>query len=64
MFLREHNRIAQLIQTKFPTWSDEKLFQHTRQIVIAKYENIVLGEMLPLILGTNQVFPASNIFTQ
>jgi len=59
MFVREHNRIAQLIQNKFPTWSDEKVFQHTRRIVDAEYENIVFGEMLPLILGTDQVFPAA-----
>lgn len=59
VFVREHNRIAQFIQTKFPAWTDEKIFQQTRRILIAEYQNIVFGEMLPLILGTDAVFPAT-----
>ena len=58
IFVREHNRIAQLIQNKFPSWSDERVFQNTKRIVTAEYENIVLGEMLPLILGDDNIFPA------
>ena len=64
LFMREHNRIAQLIQSKFPTWSDEKVFQHTRRIVIAEYSNIVFGEFLPLILGTAAIFPNGALLTQ
>jgi hypothetical protein len=59
IFVREHNRIAQLIQTKFPAWTDETIFQQARRILIAEYQNIVFGEMLPLILGTDAVFPAA-----
>ena len=63
LFMREHNRIAELIQTKFPTWSDEKVFQHTRRIVSAEYSNIVFGEFLPLIVGTDSIFPRGALST-
>ena len=56
LFLREHNRIAQLIQNRFPTWTDEKIYQHTRRIVIAELQNIVFAEMVPQILG-DAMFP-------
>ena len=59
LFVREHNRVAQLIGKKFPNWSDEKIFQHSRRLVVAEYSNIVFGEFLPLILGTKATFPAS-----
>jgi len=57
LFMREHNRVAQIIQNKFPSWSDEKIFQHTRRIVVAEYSNIVFGEFLPQILGRADIFP-------
>ncbi len=63
IFLREHNRIAQLIQTRFPSWSDAKIFNHARRIVIGEYQNIVFGEMLPLILGTDTLFPVGTVAT-
>ena len=64
IFLREHNRIAQLIKTRFPLWSDKKVFNHARRIVIAEYQNIVFGEMLPLILGSNQILPPGVLSTK
>jgi peroxidase len=64
VFLREHNRIATLIQKKFPLWSDEKIYQHTRRIVTAEYQNIAFGEMLPLILGTDRILPMNAMSTQ
>ena len=63
IFVREHNRIAQLIKTKFPAWTDETVYQQTRRILIAEYQNIVFGEMLPLILGTDAVFTATTTST-
>ena len=59
LFVREHNRIAKLIENKFPNWTDEKIFQHSRRLVVAEYSNIVFGEFLPLILGNKATFPAS-----
>ena len=63
LFMREHNRIAQLIKNKFPNWSDEKLFQHTRRIVVAEYSNIVFGEFLPQVLGHSNIFPPGTTST-
>jgi len=64
LFTREHNRVAQIIHTKFPNWSDEKVYQHTRRLVVAEYGNIVFGEYLPLVIGTSSVFPADKVATQ
>ncbi|TRY80149.1 hypothetical protein TCAL_14778 [Tigriopus californicus] len=51
MFIREHNRIARELGDLNPRFSDEELFQRTRQIVVAQWQNIVYGEYLPIILG-------------
>jgi len=63
LFVREHNRVAKLIQNKFPSWSDNKIFQHTRRIVVAEYSNIVFGEFLPQILGHSSIFPPGTTST-
>ena len=63
LFVREHNRVAKLIQNKFPSWSDNKIFQHTRRIVVAEYSNIVFGEFLPQILGQSSIFPPGTTST-
>jgi hypothetical protein len=51
LFMREHNRIAGLIDKIFPTWSDEKVFQIARSIVIAEVQSITFNEFLPALLG-------------
>ena len=51
VWLREHNRIAQILQRLNPTWSDEDLFQETRRITISEYQNIIYSEWLPILLG-------------
>ena len=51
LFLREHNRIAGLIDRAFPFLSDETVFQLSRAIVIGEIQSITFNEFLPALLG-------------
>ncbi|XP_045449433.1 peroxidase-like [Melitaea cinxia] len=51
LLLREHNRIADILSSLNPLWSDEKLYQETRKIVIAEIQHITYQEWLPLNFG-------------
>ena len=52
VWMREHNRIAKFFQFQNPQWSDEKLFQEARRLVIAQYQHIIYKEWMPLIVGS------------
>lgn len=47
--MREHNRVATALQEVNPNWSDENIFQETKRIVIAEYQNVIYSEWLPVI---------------
>lgn len=54
VFLREHNRIAKMLQMLNPGMCDEDLYQETRKIVIAEYQHITYAHWLPHVLGERQ----------
>jgi peroxidase len=43
-----------------PSFSDDEIFAHTRRIVIAELQNIIYGEFLPLLVGSNGRFNEGN----
>ena len=47
IWLREHNRIAPLLQNMNPDWDDETLYQETRKIVGSMIQKIVYKDYLP-----------------
>ncbi len=51
LLLREHNRIATVLQKLNPEWNDEIVYQESRRIVAAEIQHITYNEWTPLILG-------------
>ena len=51
LFMREHNRICDLINEANPGLDDDVIYENARRIVIAEMQNIVYGEYLPVVLG-------------
>ena len=52
VWVREHNRVAGELRRINYGWSDERVFQETRRIVNAEWQNIIYGEWLPITVGT------------
>ena len=55
VWMREHNRIATQLKRINPTWRGERIFQETRRIVNAEWQNIIFSEWLPILLGPSYV---------
>ncbi|MFL5331564.1 MAG: peroxidase family protein [Gemmataceae bacterium] len=59
LFIREHNHIADRISQANPSFSDEQVYQMTRQRVIAELQVITYNEWLPTMLGRDALKPYS-----
>lgn len=46
LFLREHNRVAGLLQREHPSWGDTRLFETTRNVLIVLLLKIVIEEYI------------------
>jgi len=52
LFVREHNRQCDLLSSKNPDWSDEKVYQYARKIIGGFIQQILFYEWLPSV-GVN-----------
>ncbi|VDI27331.1 Hypothetical predicted protein [Mytilus galloprovincialis] len=50
IFVREHNRLSTQLHELNPCWSNEKVFQETRRIIIAQVQHITYNHFLPLVV--------------
>ncbi|XP_044296033.1 prostaglandin G/H synthase 1 [Varanus komodoensis] len=51
IWLREHNRVCDLLKKEHPTWDDEQLFQTTRLILIGETIKIVIEDYVQHLSG-------------
>jgi peroxidase len=57
LFVREHNRWADHYLAENPSWSDERVYQAAREMVIAEIQAITYNEFLPTLLGEQAMGP-------
>ncbi len=55
LFVREHNRLADLIAGENPDWTGEQVYQRARLLVGATIQVITYEEFLPILLGPNAI---------
>ncbi|XP_077441502.1 prostaglandin G/H synthase 1-like [Vanacampus margaritifer] len=51
LWLREHNRVCDLLKAEHPSWDDEQLFQTARLIIIGETIRIVIQEYVQHLSG-------------
>ena len=53
LFVREHNRMAAILESDFPNASADEVFEETRRRVIGHIQAITYNEWLPALIGEN-----------
>ncbi|CAG5925175.1 unnamed protein product [Menidia menidia] len=51
IWLREHNRVCDILKAEHPTWDDEQLFQTSRLIIIGEIIKIIIEEYVQQLSG-------------
>ncbi|NWS44786.1 PGH1 synthase, partial [Probosciger aterrimus] len=51
LWLREHNRVCDILKREHPTWGDEQLFQTTRLILIGETIKIIIEDYVQHLSG-------------
>ena len=51
LFVREHNRLADIVASENPTFTDQEIFEVARKINGAQIQVVTYREFLPLLLG-------------
>jgi prostaglandin-endoperoxide synthase 2 len=46
LFLREHNRLAAMLESKYPDWDDGRVFETARNILIVMFIKLVIEEYI------------------
>ena len=59
LFVREHNRLADIIADLDPSLTGDEIYQLARKIVGAQIQAITFNEFLPLLLGPDAIGPYS-----
>lgn len=55
LWVREHNRIAAILEESSPDSTGEEIFQAARRLVIAKIQIITYDEYLPALIGEDAI---------
>ncbi len=57
IFVREHNRLVNILAAQNPDWDGEELYQKARALVGGMTQRIVYNEFVPLLIGKNTLSP-------
>jgi hypothetical protein len=57
VWMREHNRLAELLNAQVPWLTDEQVYQFARAVVGAEIEHITYGAFLPMLIGPSAMPP-------
>ena len=59
LFVREHNRLAEVIADQNPGLSGDEIYELARKVVGAQIQAVTFNEFLPLLLGPDAIGPYS-----